>query len=135
MISSLEMHEVNERVIPYLISCIFYAFTYYLLVKISFPVYYLAVFMGATLTILTLLALALLKQKASAHLAGLGGICGMLITIALVLNVDTTNLLILFVILSGLVAFSRLALNAHKPSELVSGFLIGLSFQLFVPLL
>lgn len=129
------MNEVGERVLPYLISCIFYTLTYFLLKEISFPDFYLAVFQAATLTIFALLLLALLKQKTSAHLAGIGGICGMLISIAISFKIDTSGLLIVFVLLSGLAGFSRLALNAHKPIEVILGFLLGLGLQLFITLL
>lgn len=129
-ISSLAMNDVSERILPYLISSIFYLLTYFLLLNINFPAFYLLVFQWATATVFLLFILSLFKQKVSAHMAAWGGVCGMLIAIAWVLKIDTTNLLILFILISGLVGFSRLKLNAHTATELAGGFFIGLAFQL-----
>lgn len=129
-IQSLEMHDVSERSIPYLVGSIFYIFTYFLLLNIQFPLLYLMVFQWATITVILLFALSLFKQKISAHMAAWGGICGMLIAVAWVLKMDTTNWLIVFVLISGLVGFSRLKLNAHSIKEIAGGFAIGLGLQL-----
>jgi hypothetical protein len=129
-IQSLEMEDVNERALPYLVSSIFYILTYFLLLNIEFPAFYLMVFQWATITVVLLFVLSLFKQKMSAHMAAWGGICGMLIAIAWVLKIDTTNLLIIFVLISGVVGFSRLKLNAHSASEIAGGFALGLALQL-----
>lgn len=129
-IQSLEMEDVNERALPYLVSSIFYILTYFLLLNIEFPAFYLLVFQWATITVVLLFVLSLFKQKISAHMAAWGGICGMLIAVAWVLKIDTTNLLIIFVLISGVVGFSRLKLNAHSASEIAGGFTMGLAFQL-----
>ena len=63
-------------------------------------------------------------------MAAWGGICGMLIAVAWVLKMDTTSWLIVFVLISGLVGFSRLKLNAHSIKEIAGGFAIGLGLQL-----
>lgn len=132
LIDSLEMKSIRERRLPYLISALFYLFTYFLLQKINFPELYLAIFKAATLVVCLLLAFAQFDWKVSAHLSGLGGICGMLIVAAIELRVDTTPLLIAFVLISGLVAGSRLFLKAHSPLEVISGFLLGLGMQLSI---
>ena len=130
IIKSLEMNEVKERSIPYLVSILFYIFTYFLLSKISFPSFYLSLFKAATITILLLFIFSLLKMKFSAHLAALGGFLGMLFLVNLYFKMDT-NLLIAFTfIITGLVASARLALNAHGFKELFFGFLIGFLSQL-----
>lgn len=129
-IQSLEMQDVSERTLPYLVSSIFYTLTYFLLLNIQFPVFYLMIFQWATITVLMLFILSLFKQKISAHMAAWGGICGMLIAVSWVLKIDTTNLLILFVLISGIVGFSRLKLSAHSAVEVAGGFALGLGIQL-----
>jgi len=131
-IKSLEMESVKERIIPYAVSFVFYALSWFLLDNIRFPYYYLSVFQWAGVTILLLLAFALLNQKTSAHMAAWGGICGMIYTAAQVLEIDSSNILIVAILISGIVGFSRLYLKAHSPEEILSGFLLGLSLQLFV---
>lgn len=129
-IQSLEMQDVSERTLPYLVSSIFYTLTYFLLLNIQFPVFYLMIFQWATITVLMLFVLSLFKQKISAHMAAWGGICGMLIAVSWVLKIDTTNLLILFVLISGIVGFSRLKLSTHSAVEVAGGFVLGLGIQL-----
>src|SRR5690554_2086989 len=129
-IRSLEMHDVSERTLPYLVSSIFYIFTYYLLFNIQFPAFYLLVFQWASFTVILLYVLSLFKWKVSAHMAAWGGVCGMLITIAWILKTDTTNWLIIAVLVTGVVGVARLKLKAHTILEVVSGFAIGLGCQL-----
>ncbi len=131
-IRSLKMDSVKERIIPYGLSVLFYILTWVLLQKVQFPAFYLAVFQMAGVTVLILLVFALLKQKVSAHMAAWGGICGVIATSSIILEVDNINYLILAVLLSGLVGTARLHLKAHSMEEVLSGFILGLSLQLFI---
>ena len=131
-INSFEMHTAKERVLPYFVSALFYIFTYFLFRMIQMPHFYLSIFFAAFVVIIVLFVFALFNKKISAHLAGLGGICGMLFMISRLLSVDTTFLMILFIILSGFVASSRMKLNAHSLSELALGFAIGFCVQLLI---
>ena len=121
LIDSLEMKTTKERVLPYLTSAILYAVTLYL-----------TFFLGAFFAIIILLISALFSQKVSAHLAGLGGICGMLYSISVVTFTETLTWLLLGIIVSGLVASARLALKSHSGVELISGFLLGFGIQLIL---
>lgn len=132
MIESLEMKKVNERQIPYLISSIFYAFTYFLLAKINLPGTYLILFGASAIAVIVLFLLSLMQVKLSAHLTGLGGICGMLIVLSVHLAVDLSNWLMLALFLSGLVAAARFSLSAHKLWELLLGFILGMACQLLL---
>jgi hypothetical protein len=137
IIKSLEMKEVKERSLPYLITILFYIFTYFLLSKISFPSFYLSLFKAATIAILLLFISSLFKMKFSAHLAALGGFLGMLFLANLYFKVDTNLLIAITFIVTGVVATARLVLNAHGFKELFFGFLIGFFSQLsliFLPL-
>ncbi len=130
IIKSLEMKEVKERSLPYLITILFYIFTYFLLSKISFPSFYLSLFKAATVAILLLFIFSLLKMKFSAHLAALGGFLGMLFLVNLYFKIDTNLLIAITLFFSGVVATARLILNAHGFKELFFGFLIGFLSQL-----
>ncbi len=129
MISSLSMPDVNERVLPYLISCIFFTLTFFLLQEISLPDFYLKVFQAACLSVLTLLVLAILKQKISAHMVGLGGIIGMLSLVSVFFGLDLSIVMLIFILLAGLTGSSRLYLNAHTLLQVFLGFIIGFGWQ------
>ena len=129
MISSLSMPDVNERVLPYLISCIFFTLTFFLLQEINLPDFYLKVFQAACLSVLTLLVLAILKQKISAHMVGLGGIIGMLSLVSVFFGLDLSIVMLIFILLAGLTGSSRLYLNAHTLLQVFLGFIIGFGWQ------
>lgn len=132
IIKSLEMKSLRERRKPYLMLLIFYLFTLALLYFIHFPTVYVKLFLGASTVIAVLYLFSYLEYKASAHLSGLGGICGMLFVISLLYPIDLTAQLIFFILLSGIIGSARLALKAHSFDELVVGFLIGFSSPFFV---
>ena len=129
MISNLSMPNVNERVLPYLISCIFFTLTFFLLKEINFPDFYLKVFQAACLSVLTLLVLALLRQKISAHMVGLGGIIGMLSLVSIFFGLDLSILLVILFLIAGLTGSSRLYLNAHNLAQVFIGFAVGFAWQ------
>lgn len=66
---------------------------------------------------------------------GIGGLLGGLSGIAIRLNLDFTAMIIYGLIVSGLLGFARLKLNAHKPFQVYTGFLLGFFVMLTVILL
>lgn len=132
MIESLQMKNVKERHIPYLITSIFYAFTYFLLAKIHLPDTYLILFGAAAISVLILFIFSLMQLKLSAHLAALGGVCGMLVVVSLHLAIDLSNWLMGLLLISGLVGAARMKLAAHTLWELLFGFMLGLGCQLLL---
>jgi membrane-associated phospholipid phosphatase len=65
------------------------------------------------------------KWKISAHMIGIGGITGLIAYLIYYLHVNLEIYLIVIVLVSGLTGTARLILNAHHPSEIYSGFLMG----------
>ncbi|MEQ8623591.1 MAG: hypothetical protein RJQ00_02675 [Vicingaceae bacterium] len=135
IIKSLEMKTLEERRTPYLMSLIFYFFTLLLLYYTKFPIVYVKAFLGATLVVGALYLFTFLKLKVSAHLSGIGGICGLLFVLSNIYMVELTNLLLLFIVLSGVVATARMTLKAHSYWELSLGFLLGFfsAFMVYLP--
>ena len=66
-----------------------------------------------------------LKWKISIHMLGMGGIVGTIIGLILRYQIDAVPLVISLVILSGLVGYSRLRLDAHTPLQVYAGFVLG----------
>jgi membrane-associated phospholipid phosphatase len=56
---------------------------------------------------------------------GIGGLAGGVLGFSLLMGINTYQLLIFIFLISGLVGFSRLALDAHKPLEVYTGFIAG----------
>ena len=62
-IESLEMKTTKERVIPYLVSAILYAVTFFLFRQVQMPPLYLKFFLGAFFAIVILLIATFFSQK------------------------------------------------------------------------
>jgi len=130
-ISSLEMQTKEERKFPYLISAIFYFSESYFLMNSDIPVLIKALMFGATLLVVSVL-LVNLFWKISAHMVGIGGLCGMMIAVSFRLQINLHFVLIALFLIAGFVAFSRLKLSAHNPAQVYIGFLLGVSVQLIL---
>ena len=68
--------------------------------------------------------------KTSLHTLGIGGIIGFVIVMSYEYQLNFNLLIAGLFILSGLIAFSRLKLNAHTPKEIYFGFIIGFLTQI-----
>jgi membrane-associated phospholipid phosphatase len=79
--------------------------------------------------VILLTALINLKYKISAHMVGIGGLLGALISISSIIRFDMTAFYVLVILLAGVIGFSRLKLEEHKPSQVYAGFLLGLTTQ------
>lgn len=131
-IKSLKMETTQERRIPFLASSVLYVITYFVFQTIGFPEIYLKVFKAACIVVVVLSLLTFFHLKWSAHLSAMGGLLGMLIVVNQTFNINTMLLLIVFTLLSGLLASARLALGAHRLHELALGFSLGLAAQLAI---
>ncbi len=131
IISSLEMKTRQERKIPYLVSSIFYFSESYFLMNADVPVLIKALMFGATLLVVSVLLINLF-WKISAHMVGIGGLCGMMLAISYRLQIDLNFILIALFLIAGIIAFSRLKLSAHNPAQVYAGFLLGISVQLIL---
>lgn len=128
IISSLEMKTREERKIPYLASAIFYFAETYFLTRWDVPVLIQAMMLGATLLIVITLVINIFWMI-SAHMVGIGGLCGMMLAISYRLQISIPLTLIALFLIAGVVAFARLKLSAHNPSQVYAGFFLGLFVQ------
>ncbi|MGE0561738.1 MAG: phosphatase PAP2 family protein [Flavobacteriales bacterium] len=129
-INSMEMETTKERFLPYGFTIIFYFFTIYMMQKAPIPPIIFNFMIGALISVI-LAFIINLKWKISAHLIGMGGLTGALIAISFLLNVNLISVVALAILISGLVASSRLILNAHTPLQLIVGFFLGMFCQVF----
>lgn len=129
LIDSLEMRTKEERKLPYLTSAIFYFSESYFLMRIDVPVIIQSMMLGATFLIVSTLIINIF-WKISAHMVGIGGICGIFLAISYRLQINLHLTLIALLLIAGLVAFSRLRLNAHSSAQVYAGFFLGVIVQL-----
>lgn len=132
-VKDMQITDARERTVPYLYSIIGFGFWCYLLIAIlHVPVYLRFVAIGATVA-LALVMLINRKWKISAHLTGLGGLFGGLISYCIGIGaVPTWGTLILWLSVILVVMYARLRLDAHTPAQVSAGFLLGITCT-FIP--
>lgn len=117
----------EERTIPYLFSFLAYVFwVLFLWRTLQFPMEFIVLAIGTVFSVI-LLVLINLKWKISAHTAGVGGLVGGIIAVSYLIGINPVGLIILSLIVSGLVAISRIHLKAHTLSQAIGGFCLGVS--------
>jgi hypothetical protein len=122
------MRTKEERKIPYLVAAIFYFSEAYFLIHWDVPVLIQALMLGATLLIVITLVINIFWMI-SAHMIGIGGICGMMLAISFRLQISIHLTLIALFLIAGLVAFARLKLSAHSSSQVYAGFFLAAIVQ------
>ena len=131
-IDSLEMQTRAERNMPYISTLLFYAAGWYLLNKLPLPRAFGNIVMGASLVIF-IAYLINLRWKISIHMIGLGGLAGLLFAFATMFNIELAIPLALLIAFAGITGTARMYLDAHIPSQIYAGFLVGFGVEwLFV---
>lgn len=146
LVQSLEMPERQERIIPYIVTGIFYLWLFRNLVdNTTIPRLFSSFALGTTISLFLAFFINLFS-KISAHAVGMGGIIGMVVLLmgyfpeynviqfpgsnGEVSVLSMTSVLIIALVLAGLVGTSRLSLNAHEPRDLYGGYFVGFIGQL-----
>jgi hypothetical protein len=124
MIQSVQMETKQERVFPFLITAIFYYAAYFMLKKLDLPPIYYLVILGAALLVIVCLIINL-WWKISIHLTSMGGMLGAFIGMSLSMNIEMNLIICFLVLVSGILATSRLILKAHTPAQVYVGFFTG----------
>lgn len=125
-VKSLHMPEKKDRLVPFLITCIYFVMTAFFLYSQS----ELDPILWQGMTVITfaviVLSLVTLFWKMSAHMTGVGGLLAVVLVLGKIFSTfEVVYPLLLALVLSGMVATSRLYLNAHRPAEVYAGFLVG----------
>lgn len=130
-IPSITLSRQGDRTFPYFLTGVFYLGLAYLLMEVNiWPSLKLFVF-GAGLSIL-LSALINLKTKISAHMVGVGGLLGMIISASFLIHFDMTVYYMIIIVLAGIIGSARMVLEEHEPPQIYLGFALGLAVQLIL---
>ncbi len=118
----------EERTMPYLFAFLAYIFwVIFLSSTLQFPPELVAVGVGTLLSLISLVFINL-KWKISAHAAGVGGFVGSIVAVSWLMSINPVGLIIASLVISGLVAVSRIYLKAHTPAQVIGGFTLGVSW-------
>ena len=128
-VQSLVLSNQNDRTFPYIITSLFYFGLFYLMKDINiWPSLKLFVIGGGLAILLT--ALVNFKTKISAHMVGMGGLLGVIISVSYLIRFDMTYIYLIIILISGLVGTSRLVLREHRPFQIYFGFAMGFALQI-----
>src|SRR5210317_895008 len=116
VITSLYLKARDERLLPIVVTAVFYYMTYLLIKKINLPDYYHLYLLGATLLIIIALIINFFT-KISLHLLALGGVTGIFLGLSLNMMIEIPYLITAVFFVSGLTGFARLKLKQHNSAE------------------
>jgi len=132
VISSMEIPERRERMLPFSVVCFLYMLTTYYFQTYLKAAPFLIISLAVITFILVLITAISFFWKISAHMAAISGILGTLAFFCLRFPVnELLHPLMAVILISGLVASSRLYLNAHTPAQVAGGFALGFSVAFF----
>jgi hypothetical protein len=131
MISNLRMDDHRERILPLLITVVFYIFTWYMLARINVPGLINTYAITASLTVLFCTLISLI-WKISLHMTALGALAGMLLAISFRFGINLQLYLVIFFLISGITGWARLTLMAHTPAQIYTGYLGGVAIAFFL---
>lgn len=132
-VKDLEIANAGERTMPYIYSIMGFGFWCYLMIAIlEVPLSIRYVALGATLA-LAVIAFVNRYWKISAHLTGLGGLIGGIMSYCLGISaIPTWGTYVLWLCISLVLMYARVRLKAHTPAQVCAGWLLGICFT-FIP--
>ena len=123
-IDSLEMPKKEERFLPILFASIWMILGFYFMKEIfSYAPIMKSIYLGAIYVMLISLLITK-KWKISLHMLAIGGATGVFIMLEFLFG-QNLMLLLITILISGILGFSRLSLKAHSLSQIYAGFILG----------
>ena len=124
-IENVMLSDISQRKIPLLLQLMLFAVLIEKSITIDrFPSLYFFLVGGLLSTIFAFMLLYA-KFKASIHMIGISSLTVFIIGLSIHNQINTINTVTFFVIMNGVVASSRLVMEAHSKKELLVGFLCG----------
>jgi len=130
-VSSYLLEKRSDRIFPLLVAAVMFFMTYYLLQQLTIPSLIYFFIMAATILILVAL-LVTLSWKISLHMVSLGGFTAFLIIASLILRADIAWIVAASFVVSGITAASRIQLGAHTPTQVYSGYVLGMTTMILL---
>lgn len=132
LIEDFQVRTIKERRIPVLVMLVLFYSLGDILVNVPTLRDLGFLFYGTALGLFCTYLLFAVRLKSSLHLISMGTAVGFFLAITNVYAMSLLPVIMVLILLSGLLASSRLHLKAHTPTELLVGFLVGVSSQLAI---
>lgn len=129
-IESVMLSDISQRKIPLLMQIMLFVILIQKSITLDrFPSLYFF-FLGGLLTTIFAFLLLYIKVKASIHMIGISSLTVFIIGLSIHNQINTVILVAFFMIMNGVIASSRLVMEAHSKKELLIGFLCGVIPQI-----
>ena len=123
-IDSLEMPKKEERFLPILFASVWMMLGFYFMKEIfGYAPIMKSIYLGAIYVMLISLLITK-KWKISLHMLALGGATGVFIMLEFLFG-QNLMLVLITILISGILGFSRLSLKAHSLNQIYAGFIVG----------
>ncbi|NOR86268.1 MAG: phosphatase PAP2 family protein [Bacteroidales bacterium] len=124
MIQSMSLEQKQDRLYPFFISAIFYFTTWYVFNSLNiFPFLPLIFIISSILVFIAIIINVF--WKISVHSISMGAVSAAILFLTASQFIISSWPAYIIFLLAGLVGFARLKLQAHHPSQIYVGFLLG----------
>ena len=130
LIESFQVTTIRERRMPVLLMTLLFYLLGNTLGRFTMLEDLGLLFYGTSFSLLCSYLLFAFELKSSLHLLSMGSALGFFLAIMNMYALSLLPIVMVIILLTGLVASSRLYLNAHTPKELVYGFTLGFIGQM-----
>jgi hypothetical protein len=124
IISSWNLNERKDRVVPLVLATILYGTTSYIIFRFPVPGF-LKSFIFSTGLLSLLVTIINLRWKISLHSVGAGALISIVLILSMKMLVPLQWHLISVILIAGLILSSRLELNQHTPAQVWVGLMTG----------
>lgn len=124
LISSVQLHTREDRIVPFAFTLVFYLANYWMLRDIPMPAVIYSLFLGSSAAAGVALIITFFT-KVSIHMIGMGGLTASIYGVAQLYHLPIIGLVMASIIASGLVASARYILESHSLKQIYLGWLIG----------
>jgi hypothetical protein len=125
LISSYDIEDRSERIVPLLTASILYCTTSFIIFRFQIP-FLLKSFIFATSVLSIIVSVINFWWKISIHSVGAGAMTATVLVLSLKMHTPLTWHLVGSIMISGLILSARLRLNSHNLSQVWIGFFTGL---------
>ena len=127
----IELGQRERRMVPYVISILCYFVCVYIMESMHIP-HFMSSILVVALMIQIICSIVKVWWKISTHTAAIGGVAGSLVPYAIAFSFNPLWWLCLVLLLAGAVGTARIILRQHSLSQVVAGFLVGVSCAILV---
>ncbi|RXQ95103.1 PAP2 family protein [Ancylomarina salipaludis] len=124
LISSFDLSERRDRMIPLALAVLSYSLGFYLLSKLPGSNIFARLQLAGIFSLLLLLITSY-WWKISLHMAGIGGLCALIFTFSVRFSTSLRTMFMMSLLAAGFLAYSRLKLNRHTSAQIYVGFMFG----------